>query len=159
MYILGVLISFMFWCYDLCSAVFLNKLRNQTFILNLNKIGKTMCPVTCTIEARSSEITGLPKATMIIFSSLIGLLAIPFSWFHVAFVLIRRFNRNSKRKALPQNVRDAVWRLHNMDMNLEDVIKAMATIKSGGDLSNFEEIREEIIDDLKFRGHYEIQAP
>lgn len=143
MYEQGILVAFLLWLY---STVMMIVRKNSLMEKNLNRIGKKI------------SITGIgvtevkypkdPIGLAIIKHSLIavfGLVLIIFSWGYVLLVGGMFVYTFMKDIGVPQSVKEWRWKLKNLDMSFDEIIKEVVRME-GLDDSEFPRVRQEWLD-------------
>lgn len=143
MYETGILVALALWLYSTVS-MFIRK--NSMMEKNLNRIG------------RQISITGLgvsdmkyPKPTagkIFAKQTLIAALGLPFvllSWLYVLVIGGMIVHAFIKDLGVPQSVKEWRWKLKNLDMSFDELIKEIVK-QEGLDESEYPRVRQEWID-------------
>lgn len=150
MYETGVGVALLVW---LASQVFGVVERMSIKARNLRRFGMKVSalgelqPITENDAKRHWAVRLLVHAGV----ALIGLLSTLLSWVYVAFYVGNLAWIWSKQVGAPAEVREFRWRLKNIDMSLDDLIRA--SMKAQGIAADrFEEVRSAHVEDMRARG-------
>jgi hypothetical protein len=150
-YELGFFISLLLW---LWHAVALLVHINSRFERNLNRVGQRLSWATLTPKPMTAEDTKRPLARAVGKYLLIVGFSLPFvllSWVNVALYVAMYFYRRAKDAGVPQSVRELRWKMRNLDMGFDDLIKESMKV-SEVDASTFNKVRAELIAEMEARG-------
>lgn len=151
----GVLVGFLIWLY---IAIMLPISINSTFERNLNRIGLRLSWLTLRPKIMNKEDSSRPPLKAVlkyVFIIGFGLPLVLLSWAYVAWALGAVVYARTKDAGAPQNVREYRWRLRNMDLTFDQLVKEQMKA-ADEDLQNFEDYRANIISDMQARG---LQTP
>ena len=147
----GLLFAFLTWVYGLVSVfVQINGQMNRNF----QKIGMRLSWLSYKPKAMTREDQNAPIWKSVLKFLLIAAIGIPFiflSWLQVVIYVGTQLYRWSKDRGVPQAVREYRWKLKNLDMSMDQVIKELMTVE-GMDPERFDEFKAEIVTDMKSRG-------
>ena len=151
MYETGVAVAFLIW---LLGLVLLVVQINSTLEQNLHKVGQ-----------RISWFFGQPKPASAAYIKgsflrkvgkflLIAAVTLPFvllSWLQVIMFLGQRIYMWSKDRGAPQAIQEFRWKLRNIDMPLDQLVREM--MKAAGQPDDmFDEVYKATLDDLRQQG-------
>ena len=143
MYEQGILVAFLLWLY---STVMMIVRKNSLMEKNLNRIGKkisiTGIGVTDIKYLQDSMGKSIAKYTL---TAVLGLILIVFSWGYVLLVGGTFAYTFMKDIGVPQSVKEWRWKLKNLDMSFDEIIKGVVKME-GLDDSEFPRVRQEWID-------------
>lgn len=143
MYEQGILVAFLLWLY---STVMMIVRKNSLMEKNLNRIGKkistTGIGITEIKYPQDSVGKSIVKYTL---TSVLGLILIVFSWGYVLLVGGTLLYTFMKDIGVPQSVKEWRWKLKNLDMSFDEIIKEVVRME-GLDDSEFPRVRQEWID-------------
>ncbi len=151
MYESGLLIALLLWLWlTITSIVALNSRMNR----NLRKIGQrlswlTMTPKPISREEVNHGFVRIGLKFVIVFGT--GLPFIFASWLYVIYIVGILFYRKSKDSGAPQAVREFRWKLRNMDMTLDQIIKELMKV-TDQDPNEFEAVKAEFVRELRDQG-------
>lgn len=147
----GIGIAFLLW---FASAVVLIVSINSRMNRNLEKIGQRLSWLSLTPKPMSaSDQNRSPVTSILKFLLVIGL-SLPFvllSWMYVAIQASTFVYKKAKDAGAPQVIREFRWKLKNVDMTFDQVVKEGMKI-SEQPLEEFEKARVEILDQMSQRG-------
>lgn len=147
----GIAVGFLLW---LLSAILLLVSINSRFERNLNKVGQRLSWLTQTPKEMSADDKNqatFSKIIKFLFIVGIGLSFVLFSWLHVAMIIGTFIYQRARDSGAPQAVREFRWKLKNIDMSFDQIVKELMKI-SDQDASTFETVRDELHKELKDRG-------
>ena len=147
----GVGLAFLTWLWGLVNLLIS---VNSQMEKNLNKIGQRLSWVTLSVKEMAAEDQNRPLWKSIGKFLLIAVIGLPFvllSWVTVFLWLGQIIYRRSKDSGAPQAVREYRWKLRNVDMTLDDIIKE-GLKASGKSLDEFEATRETIVHQMRESG-------
>jgi hypothetical protein len=143
----GLVIAFLLWLYNTISIIVA---FNSTLERNLNRMGKrhsylTLQAVELTSEdqARST----LKKLMVYLGVMAFNLVFVIFSWLQVAVLIATLVYRKSQDFGAPQSVKEFRWKMKNVDMPFDQLMKALMKLNEE-DPSNFEVFRERVRNNL-----------
>ena len=147
----GLLFAFLLWLYNVITSIIM---INSRFERNMNKIGQrlswlsmTMKPMDTDDEKRSALMSFLKFS----FLQLIGLLFVLTSWLSVAMTLGQIIHRKSKDSGVPQNIKEFRWKMKNMDMTFDQVVKESFKLNEDPNTS-YEDFKQAAINEMTERG-------
>lgn len=146
MYELGIAIAFLVW---LCGAINLIVSLNSKLEKNLNKIGRRQSWLTLQPTAMEPSDVNRPLWRSALKFVLIYGTALPFtllSWLYVLAVVGPVVYRWHRDRGAPDAVREMRWKMRNLDMSTDDVIKCM--LDAAGAADQFEASRQEVSNTL-----------
>jgi hypothetical protein len=146
-YEFGIAVAFIVWIF---SLVRLLVMINSQMEKNLNKIGLRLSWLTLAPKPMHMESRRRPFWKNVLKFLLITLVGAPFiflSWVYVLFVLGAMFFVWEKNAGKPEVVRQYQWKMKNIDMTFDDIIRASMKA-SDTDPSKFEEVRQSILDEI-----------
>lgn len=145
MYEMGVTIAFLLWLYGCVSTVIR---RNSLLENNLNKIGKKTSLLGSDIVDIRYPKDSMSKAILKhVAVMVVSLILIVFSWLYVAVSLFTIFYSFKKDLGVPQAIKEYRWKLRNVDMSFDEIIKAIVKLE-GLDDSEYPRVRQEWIDHI-----------
>lgn len=143
----GLLIALILWFFSVVRSIII---INSQMEKNLATIGKrsSFLGGMIDIDYRKSS----KKRTVIKFLiiHMLGFVFIIFSWIYVFFALGTYVYIFYKDIGAPVAVKEFRWKLKNLDMTLDEIIRELMIV-SGQDLSNFENVKADIVNDLKYK--------
>lgn len=147
----GLLFAFLLWLYNVITSIVM---INSRFERNMNKIGQrlswlsmTMKPMDTDDEKRSALMSFLKFS----FLQLIGLLFVLTSWLSVAMTLGQIIYRKSKDSGVPQNIKEFRWKMKNMDMMFDQVVRESFKLNEDPNTS-YEDFKQAAINEMTERG-------
>lgn len=147
----GLLFAFLLWLYNVITSIIM---INSRFERNMNKIGQrlswlsmTMKPMDTDDEKRSALMSFLKFS----FLQLIGLLFALTSWLSVAMTLGQIIYRKSKDSGVPQNIKEFRWKMKNMDMTFDQVVRESFKLNEDPNTS-YEDFKQAAINEMTERG-------
>lgn len=151
MYEQGVLVAFLLWLYSVISTIIR---KNSLLEKNMNKVGRRTTPTGLGVVdmkyPKDSSIKVFAKYSLVFGSSLLLIL---FSWLYVLVSLGFFVYRFKKDQGVPQSIKEYRWKLKNIDMTFDEIIKEIVKLE-GLDESEYPRVRQEWvehIDNLKTR--------
>lgn len=135
----GLILAFFIWL--ICIGINIVQ-SNSMMQKNLNKIGRRIGYLGI-VEIDYTKQSLSYRAFKFILIDV--LLPIPFlflSWLYVAIVALMYAYNLKKDTGAPQLVKEFRWKLRNMDLSFDELIKALM-IAEGQDLSEFDRVRDE----------------
>ena len=147
----GVAVAFLLW---LLNAIFSIVAINSRLEHNMNKIGQRYSWLTMTMRPMSEDDekrSTLMKIVKFTLLQLFGLVWCLTSWLSVAMIVGRYIYRWSKDSGAPQNIKEYRWKMKNMDMSFDQILRETMKL-SDMDTSKFDEFKQATIDELKDRG-------
>lgn len=147
----GVVVALLLWLYN---AVMIVVSVNSQFERNLNRIGQRLSWLTLTPKPMEQEDQGRSawsKALRYLLIVGIGLPFILLSWLNVALAAAIMIYRYSKDRGAPQAIRELRWRMRNVDMPFDQLVKELMKA-SDADPSKFDEFRANLVRELEERG-------
>ncbi len=147
----GLGIAFILWVVGNINVLVMINSKLQH---NLNKIGDRLSWLTLTAKPMNEDDikrSNLSRVFKFIFIAGIGLLSVLLSWLYVALFVGAFIYRRVKDAGAPQAIREFRWKMRNIDMSFDQLIKEIMKI-SDEDPANFETIRENTLQELKNRG-------
>lgn len=146
----GVAVAFLFWLLN----VFLSLVAiNSRLERNMNKVGQQYSWLTMTMRPMSEDDekrSTLMKIVKFTLLQLIGLVWCLTSWLSVAMVAGQYIYRWSKDSGAPQSVKEYRWKMKNMDMSFDQILKEMMKL-TDMDPTGFDNFKRETIEELKER--------
>lgn len=127
---------------------------NSRMERNLNKVGQRLSWATLTpknMSAGDASRSTLGKVLRFVLIAALGLVSTFTSWLYVLLVVGFFAYSKSKDVGAPQSVKEFRWKLRNMDLSRDQVIKEMMKV-SGQDELIFEDVRSELLQGMKERG-------
>jgi len=136
----GVAVALTLWIFSLIRLVVM---INSQMEKNLNKIGLRLSWLTLTSKpAHMGTRRPIWKNTLkFLFILVLGAPFIFLSWAYVVFVMVLAYFVWEKNSGKPDVIKEFQWKMKNMDLPFDEVIKATMKV-SNTDPSNFEEVRE-----------------
>jgi len=147
----GLLVAFLSWLWVTISALIS---INSRMSRNLRKMGQRLSWLTLTPKPISPEEASHGVVRKVLKFSLIYGISLPFvlaSWLYVAYVAALLLYRWRKDAGAPQAVREFRWKLRNMDMTLDQMIKEFMKVQDQ-DPADFDKVRAEVVAELRERG-------
>ena len=147
----GLAIAFMLWLVSMITTLVLINSRLER---NLNKIGQRLGWLTLTPKAMDAEEmnrSAFKKIFKFLFIAGFGLPFVLLSWLYVAVFLGTFIFRRSKDAGAPQAVREFRWKMKNVDMSFDDIVREMMKA-SDQPIDEFERVRGEILEEMAGRG-------
>lgn len=127
MYETGIFVAFLLWCYSLIfTIIMVNSKMNR----NLHKIGKKISfsgNVVDIVNPKPSKITSF---ILYFLLYLVSLILIIFSWLYVFVVVSVMLYRWYKNLGEPTAFKEYRWKMKNIDMSLDDIIKELMKMES-----------------------------
>lgn len=150
-YFIGVLFALLLW---LWGAIYLIVALHSQFERNLNKIGQRLSWVTLTPKAMDSDDENRPLWRAIGKYLLIVGFGFPWillSWLNVGLAVAMMIYRRSKDAGAPQAIRELRWKMRNLDMPFDQVVKEMMKA-SGEEPEKFESVKADLLAEMESRG-------
>lgn len=147
----GVFIAFLYFLYSVGSLII--RLNSQ-FEKNLNKVGLRTSWTTFQPKQLDQEYLDRPfyqKLFKLIFWFVIQLVSVLLSWLSVFLGIGLVVYRWSKDHGTPNEVKTLRWKLRNIDLLFENIVKEME-IAAGNDPANLEAAIESVKSDMRSRG-------
>jgi hypothetical protein len=146
----GVAVAFFLWFYQ---AVILLVQINSRLERNLNKIGQRLSWLTLTpkqIESPEapSVFAQIGKYLLVVT---LGFLSALLSWLYVLIAVGMFIYAKSKDSGAPASVREYRWKLRNLELTVDDLLREGMKV-SGQDPLSFEQVRSELEADMQSRG-------
>jgi len=140
MYETGILVAFLMWVWGVIYALIL---INSQFERNLNKVGLRLSwfdfkPKPISTSDRNRGVLGSIFRFTMIYGLALPLIVV--SWLYVAIFIGSFIYRKSKDAGAPQDVKEFRWKMRNMNMPMDDVLKGLL-LSGGQSLDNFDEIK------------------
>lgn len=151
MYETGVGVAFLIWIWNSVSVLVL---ANSKMERNLNKIGQRISWTTLMPKPMSSRDADRSLAWSVLKYLLIVNISLPFillSWGYVALQVAILLHRYSKNFGAPQAIREFRWKLKNIDMSFDQIVRELMKIAEQ-DPNSFEQFRDDLRRDLLNRG-------
>lgn len=147
----GVGISFLLW---LWGSIYLIVAVNSLFEKNLHRMGQRLSWSTLTPTPMDGD--DLNRSTLWAIGRYLlivgfNFLCIFLSWINVAFAVGIVVYRRSKDAGAPQGIREFRWKMRNIEMTFDDIVKELMKA-SGDDVANFEQTRSAMLAELESRG-------
>jgi len=150
-YLLGVLLALILWLWNAIAIVIV---VNSRFERNLNRIGQRVSWLSLTpTQMEASDSSRSTLASIGRYLLVVGI-TFPFiflSWLNVALAAAMIFYRWRKDSGVPQVVREARWKMRNIDMSFDQLVRELMKI-SEIDPSDFEEYKSGLVAELEERG-------
>lgn len=147
----GVFLAVLLWLWSTLSVlVSINSLMNR----NLKKIGQRLSWLSLQPKPIShGEILhgGMRKTLRFLFLCGIGLPFVLLSWIYVAYSISYILYRWRKDAGAPQAVREFRWKMKNIDMSFDQIVKEMMKANDQ-DLSELEMVKGNIISEMREQG-------
>lgn len=147
----GFAIALLMWAWSFISIIIKS---NSLFSKNLKKLGKKISWFDLSIADityNDAKITRTKRVMFFIFWWVI--LPLPFtltSWVYVFIVSAMFIYRITKDFGAPADVKGFRWKLRNIDMGFDQLVKELMII-SNQDLSELEKVKQEIRQSIKER--------
>lgn len=145
----GLILALLMWFWGFISVI----LRSNSLLSkNLKKIGKKISWFDLSITDITYNDAKISTFKRVVFF-ILWWVALPFlfvftSWVYVFVVIFVFAYRLKKDFGAPQAYKEFRWKLKNIDMSFEQIIKEMM-IASNQDLSEFDKVKEEITQDMQ----------
>lgn len=119
----GVFWAFLIWIYTFAAGIIAS---NSIMEKNMNKIGMTRNWFTGQYRERTSA-----DQNRSVFVSCLMYLALMFfnlittlgSWMYVGLAVVMWLYRLSKDSGVPQNVKEYRWKMKNLDLSFDDILR------------------------------------
>jgi hypothetical protein len=147
----GLGIAFILW---LAGIVIMLVSINSRFERNLNKIGQRLSWLTLTLkpmDAEEMKRSTFRKIFKFLFIVGIGLPGVLLSWLYVAWFVGTIVDKRTKDAGAPQAVREFRWKMKNMDMSFDQIVREMMKV-SEEDPATFEKVRNDLVQEMTDRG-------
>lgn len=143
MYESGLTVAFFLWLIGMGSIIVR---KNSLLERNLNKIGRRTSLLG--LEIKDAKYPK-PSLWILIFKfTLSVIISLPFillSWLYVAIVFLLYAYKLMKDIGVPQQFKEYRWKLKNMDMTFDEIIKEIVKLEDL-DESEYPRVRQEWID-------------
>lgn len=145
----GIFIAFLLWLYGVIRIILLANSKTQK---NLKIIGKRMSYNLGVIEDYDykKEPSTWNVVKFLLFHVFLPLPFILLSWINVVYVVGSYIYVFLKDTGAPQSVKEFRWKLRNVDMSLDQIIKESMKI-SDQSPDDFEKIKKEILENIQSR--------
>lgn len=146
----GVAIAFCLWVFS--SASMLVSI-NSRLERNLNRIGQRLSWVTLRPKPIEADESASVIRKILKFSLIVGMSA-PFlllSWVYVAFWVGSQGYRLIQDRGAPSAVREFRWKLRNMDLSFDQLVRELMKI-TDEDPNSFESYKSKVVAELTERG-------
>lgn len=150
-YFSGVVIASLIWVYRVMYSIVLITSQMER---NLNKMGQRLSWATLRPTRLDKSDLNRPWWSSMARFTLIHGIELPFvflSWLIVLITGGMYGYQISKDAGAPQAIREFRWKLRNVDLSLDDLVRHSMQI-AGQPESMFDEIRAAMMDDLRDRG-------
>lgn len=120
----GLLLAFLLWLYNVITSIVV---INSRFERNMNKIVQRFSWLTMTMkwmDADDLKRSALMKFVKFSFLQFLGLLFVLTSWLSVLSTIGQIIYRMSKDSGAPQKIKEFRWKMKNMDMTFDQVVRA-----------------------------------
>lgn len=147
----GLLFAFLSWLWGLATIV-INV--NSRFEKNLNKVGQRLSWLNFAPKPMEASDEGRPIWKSLGKFLLIAVIGLPFvllSWGQVLIYIGTVIYQKSKDAGVPQSVKEFRWRMRNVDMSFDEIIKEMLKLNRK-DLSEFDSTKEAVIAEMREAG-------
>ncbi|MDM1720525.1 hypothetical protein [Acinetobacter towneri] len=140
----GLILALLMWIWGFISVIIRT---NSQMSRNLKKIGKKISWFDLSLKDityRDAKISPIKKIAF--FALWFVILPFPFiftSWVYVfasTFLFVYRVKKNF---GMPQSYKEFQWKLKNIDMSFDEIIKEMM-LATNQDMSKLEDVKEEI---------------
>lgn len=147
----GLFVAFLTWVWGMINVLIT---INSQMERNLNKIGQrlswtTFAPTRMTPQEQYRPLW--KSAAKFLLIAAIGLACVVLSWLTVLLFFGQIVYRKSKDAGAPQTVREFRWKLRNVDMSFDNVLKEVLKV-SGKSLDEFDEFRANSIREMEDAG-------
>ena len=150
-YFTGVGVAALIWLYGLVTLVIaVNSCQER----NLRKVGQRVSWLTRRPKQLSPDELNRPLWKGAVKFLLIGAVSLPFvllSWVQVLLFVGTVLYEKSKDSGAPAAVREFRWKMRNIEMSFDDIIKESMKV-AGTPADKFEEVRAATIEDLVGKG-------
>lgn len=147
----GLGLAFLLWLYGTVATLIA---INSQFERNLNKIGQRLSWITLTPKplTASDQSRGAIKSVFrFLILALIGLASVLLSWLYVAWFLGSMIYMKSKDSGAPQAIKEYRWKLRNMDLSLDQLIRESMKV-AGQEESAFEQVKADLLQMMRDEG-------
>lgn len=147
----GVLFAFLVWLWGL-AAIIIN--ANSRFEKNLNKIGQRLSWLSYMpkpMEASDQNKTFGKSLGKFLLIAAIGLPFVFLSWVQILLYIGMALYKKSKDSGVPQNVKEFRWKMRNVDMTFDEIIRETLKL-NGKDLSEFDATKAAVIQEMREAG-------
>ncbi len=147
----GVGLAFLLWLYN---AVMIIVSINSQFERNLNRIGQRLSWFTLLPKPMEPEDQTRSTGSKVLRYLLIVGVGLPFvllSWLNVLLAAATIIYRWAKDSGAPQVVRELRWRMRNVDMTFDQIVKELMKA-SDVYSSKYEEFKGNLVRELEERG-------
>jgi hypothetical protein len=147
----GLLVAFCLWLWITVAALVAINSRMER---NLNRIGQRLSWLTLTPKPLSPEEihhSALRKVAKFLLLYGTGLPFVLASWLYVAYVVALLIYRRSKDSGAPQAVREFRWKMRNVDMTFDQLVRELMKV-SEQDPATFDQVKQELLNELQERG-------
>lgn len=143
----GVAVAFILWAF---SVVRLVVMVNSQMEKNLNKVGKRLSWLTLTPKPMQQASSGRwwKSALKFLVIAALGVPFVFFSWLYVLVALVLAYFLWEKSSGKPDSVRELQWKMKNLDMSFDDIIKASMKATST-DPDMFDQVKAEMLEQME----------
>lgn len=144
----GLAVALLLW---FASRVYLVVMVNSRMERNLNKVGQRLSWYSLRPKQRSPSDwaqQSWQKAAKYLFLAAMTLPSVLLSWAYVAWVAGHMIYAWSKDHGAPAAVREFRWKLRNVDMPFDQLVREMMKV-AGDDETRFPQVRAEILEQMR----------
>ncbi len=147
----GVGVALCLWAFSTAQLVIA---LNSRMARNLSKVGLRIAwstlqpvPMTAADAARGS----VARLLRFLAFCAIGVLSVALSWFYVFAWVVLTAYKWSKDSGAPEAVKTYRWKVRNLDMSFDDMVRELVTLRSSEPI-DLEEAKASIRNDMRGRG-------
>ncbi len=147
----GIGVALLLWLYGTVNTLIS---INSTLERNLNKIGQRLSWVTLSAKPMTHDDQSRSTISLVmrfVIMSLIGLASTLLSWLYVLLVVGSIVYAKSKDVGAPQTIKEYRWKLRNMDLSLDQLIRESMKI-AGQSEDQFEQVKAELLQSMRDAG-------